>query len=115
MITPSHLPYNRNGFKFLLIFKHFFSERSAAVDSSGREFNRNRLIALLSAIFLEQIRVSGFGGWFLLRLSLHDPFLPLNIEAQSEDDAVKLGLVVANAVKEFNALDTSALSSLTRS
>ncbi|XP_022570502.1 uncharacterized protein BNAC05G36900D isoform X1 [Brassica napus] len=89
--------------------------RSAAVDSSGREFNRNRLIALLSAIFLEQIRVSGFGGWFLLRLSLHDPFLPLNIEAQSEDDAVKLGLVVANAVKEFNALDTSALSSLTRS
>ncbi|KAF8046064.1 hypothetical protein N665_4055s0002 [Sinapis alba] len=63
----------------------------------------------------EGIRVSGFGGWFLLRLSLHDPVLPLNIEAQSEDDAVKLGVVVANAVKEFNALDTSALSNLTRS
>ncbi|XP_023636436.1 uncharacterized protein LOC17882715 isoform X2 [Capsella rubella] len=63
----------------------------------------------------EGIRVSGFGGWFLLRLSLHDPVLPLNIEAQSEDDAVKLGLVVAAAVKEFNALDTSALSSLTHS
>ncbi|CAL9230663.1 unnamed protein product, partial [Arabidopsis halleri] len=87
----------------------------------------------------EGIRVSGFGGWFLLRLSLHDPVLPLNIEvnicikldlvsvsklslklfnwtqAQSEDDAVKLGLVVATAVKEFNALDTSALSDLTHS
>ncbi|KAL1195475.1 hypothetical protein V5N11_030747 [Cardamine amara subsp. amara] len=63
----------------------------------------------------EGIRVSGFGGWFLLRLSLHDPVLPLNIEAQSEDDAVKLGLVVASAVKEFNALDTSALSNLTHS
>lgn len=63
----------------------------------------------------EGIRVSGFGGWFLLRLSLHDPVLPLNIEAQSEDDAVKLGLVVANAVKEFKALDTSALSNLTHS
>ncbi|CAE6106540.1 unnamed protein product [Arabidopsis arenosa] len=63
----------------------------------------------------EGIRVSGFGGWFLLRLSLHDPVLPLNIEAQSEDDAVKLGLVVATAVKEFNALDTSALSNLTHS
>ncbi|CAN8300323.1 unnamed protein product [Cochlearia groenlandica] len=63
----------------------------------------------------EGIRVSGFGGWFLLRLSLHDPVLPLNIEAQSEDDAVKLGLVVANAVKEFNALDISALSKLTNS
>ncbi|KAK9283814.1 hypothetical protein L1049_012068 [Liquidambar formosana] len=28
----------------------------------------------------EGVRVSGFGGWFLLRLSLHDPVLPLNIE-----------------------------------
>ncbi|XP_010453951.1 PREDICTED: uncharacterized protein LOC104735795 isoform X1 [Camelina sativa] len=63
----------------------------------------------------EGIRVSGFGGWFLLRLSLHDPVLPLNIEAQSEGDAVKLGLVVDAAVKEFNALDTSALSNLIHS
>lgn len=29
--------------------------RSAAVDSTGREFNRNRLIALLSAIVLEEV------------------------------------------------------------
>ncbi|TXG49537.1 hypothetical protein EZV62_025412 [Acer yangbiense] len=57
----------------------------------------------------EGVRVSGFGGWFLLRLSLHDPVLPLNIEAPSHEDAVKLGLAVAVAVKEFQALDTSAL------
>jgi phosphomannomutase len=29
-------------------------DRSAAVDSSGRELNRNRLIALMSAIVLEE-------------------------------------------------------------
>ncbi|XP_058007605.1 uncharacterized protein LOC110641081 isoform X2 [Hevea brasiliensis] len=57
----------------------------------------------------EGVRASGYGGWFLLRLSLHDPVLPLNIEAPSNDDAVKLGLSVASAVKEFAALDTSAL------
>ncbi|GKU91708.1 hypothetical protein SLEP1_g5539 [Rubroshorea leprosula] len=57
----------------------------------------------------EGVRVSGFGGWFLLRLSLHDPVLPLNIEAPSNDDAVKLALTVAAAVKGFHALDTSAL------
>ncbi|XP_047321362.1 phosphomannomutase/phosphoglucomutase isoform X2 [Impatiens glandulifera] len=57
----------------------------------------------------EGVRVSGHNGWFLLRLSLHDPVLPLNIEAQSTDDAVKLGLVVRAAVNEFHALDTSAL------
>jgi len=32
--------------------------RSAAVDSIGREFNRNRLIALMSAIVLEEVRAS---------------------------------------------------------
>lgn len=58
----------------------------------------------------EGVRVSGFGGWFLLRLSLHDPVLPLNIEASSEDDAVKLGLAVLTAVKEFPALDISSLT-----
>ncbi|XP_011031736.1 PREDICTED: uncharacterized protein LOC105130769 isoform X2 [Populus euphratica] len=57
----------------------------------------------------EGVRASGFDGWFLLRLSLHDPVLPLNIEAASHEDAVKLGLAVSSAVKEFHALDTSAL------
>ncbi|CAM0879980.1 unnamed protein product [Alopecurus aequalis] len=58
----------------------------------------------------EGVRVSGYGGWLLLRLSLHDPVLPLNIEAQSKDDAIKLGLAVLDAVSEFSALDTSALN-----
>ncbi|CAK7325463.1 unnamed protein product [Dovyalis caffra] len=63
----------------------------------------------------EGVRVSGFGGWFLLRLSLHDPVLPLNIEASSHENAVKLGLAVASAVNEFHALDTSALDKFVQS
>ncbi|CAI9091103.1 OLC1v1026034C1 [Oldenlandia corymbosa var. corymbosa] len=57
----------------------------------------------------EGVRVSGFGGWFLLRLSLHDPVLPLNIEASSKEEAVNLGNAVLSAVREFPALDTTAL------
>ncbi|KNA20140.1 hypothetical protein SOVF_055140 [Spinacia oleracea] len=60
----------------------------------------------------EGVRVSGFGGWFLLRLSLHDPVLPLNIEAPSNDEAVKLALVVHEAVRGFSALDMSSLDKL---
>ena len=33
------------------------SSRSAAVDSTGREINRNRLIALMAAIVLEEVRL----------------------------------------------------------
>ncbi|KAK9158391.1 hypothetical protein Scep_004965 [Stephania cephalantha] len=63
----------------------------------------------------EGVRVSGCGGWFLLRLSLHDPVLPLNIEAPSTEDAVKLGLFVLSTAKEFSALDTSALEKFVQS
>ncbi|KAL6586465.1 hypothetical protein OROMI_001453 [Orobanche minor] len=63
----------------------------------------------IAPINYEGVRVSGYGGWFLLRLSLHDPVLPLNIEAPSNEEAVKLGLSVLSAAREFQALDTSAL------
>ena len=49
----------------------------------------------------------------LFSLSLQDPFLSLNIEAPRHDDVVKLGLVVRATVKEFPALDSSALDNNT--
>ncbi|XP_020524374.1 uncharacterized protein LOC18995789 isoform X2 [Amborella trichopoda] len=69
---------------------------------------------LKAPVNYEGVRVSGYGGWFLLRLSLHDPVLPLNIEAPSNEDAVKLGLLVLSTVKEFPALDISALEKFTQ-
>eukprot|EP00250_Pteridium_aquilinum_P008047 c17626_g1_i1 orf=69-1961(-) len=57
----------------------------------------------------EGVRVSGYGGWFLLRLSLHDPVLPLNIEAPAVEAAQKIGSIVLSAVKDFKALDVKAL------
>lgn len=42
--------------KFVCLFLISVSFRSAAVDSTGLEFNRNRLIALMSAIVLEGVR-----------------------------------------------------------
>lgn len=43
-------------------YKTSFCFRSAAVDSTGREFNRNRLIALMSAIVLEEVFVYQLSG-----------------------------------------------------
>lgn len=63
-----------------------------------------------AAVNHEGVRVSGYGGWFLLRLSLHDPVLPLNIEAPSKEAAEKLGAAVLSVVEEFKALDISPLA-----
>ncbi|KAG5028864.1 hypothetical protein JHK82_012465 [Glycine max] len=38
---------------------------------------------LKAPVNYEGVRVSGYGGWFLLRLSLHDHVLPLNIEVKA--------------------------------
>lgn len=45
----------------------------------------------------EGVRINIEGGWFLLRLSVHDPILPLNIE----NDNVGVCKEIANELKQF--------------
>ncbi len=49
-------------------------------------------------------------GWMLLRLSLHDPVMPLNIEGGRTGDLAKLIAVARKLVEGFDRLDTSALA-----
>lgn len=61
----------------------------------------------------EGIRVNLDGkhgnGWFLLRLSLHDPLLPLNIESNSEGGAKIIAKELARFIKTFDKLDSQKL------
>lgn len=57
----------------------------------------------------EGVRVNVGAGWFLLRLSLHDPLLPLNIESDEVGGVKKIAGELLPFLKQFNALDSSAL------
>ena len=46
-------------------------------------------------------------GWFLLRLSLHDPLLPLNIESNSVGGAKKIAEELAGFIRGYDKLDAS--------
>ena len=46
-------------------------------------------------------------GWFLLRLSLHDPLLPLNIESNSQGGAKKIAQELAGFIRGYDKLDAS--------
>ena len=46
-------------------------------------------------------------GWFLLRLSLHDPLLPLNIESNSVGGAKKIAKELAGFVAGYDKLDAA--------
>ena len=61
----------------------------------------------------EGVRISFRGGdvqgWMLLRLSLHDPVMPLNIEGGRKGDLTKLIVIARRLVAGFDKLDTSVL------
>ena len=48
-------------------------------------------------------------GWFLLRLSLHDPLLPLNIESNDVGGAKKIAKELAAFIKNYDKLDAAKL------
>ena len=48
-------------------------------------------------------------GWFLLRLSLHDPLLPLNIESNDVGGAKKIAKELATFLAKFDKLEAAKL------
>ena len=48
-------------------------------------------------------------GWFLLRLSLHDPLLPLNIESNSVGGAKKIAGELTGFLADYDKLATTSL------
>lgn len=48
-------------------------------------------------------------GWFLLRLSLHDPLLPLNIESNSVGGAKTIACELASFIRNYDKLDAEKL------
>lgn len=56
----------------------------------------------------EGIRVSTPNGWFLLRLSVHDPVLPMNFESDNVGGIDKNIQLIKPFFKQFDKLDLSA-------
>ncbi|MGK7940114.1 MAG: phosphomannomutase/phosphoglucomutase [Crocosphaera sp.] len=51
-------------------------------------------------------------GWFLLRLSLHDPVIPINIESNVSGGVNKIATRLLQFVQNFDALDLTAFERL---
>ncbi len=58
----------------------------------------------------EGIRVSTPNGWFLLRLSVHDPVMPMNFESVNEGGIAKDIADLKKFFSQFEELDISALN-----
>ena len=49
------------------------------------------------------------GGWFLLRMSLHDPLMPLNIESDQAGGVRQIAAELYEYLRGFRDLDTDKL------
>ena len=57
----------------------------------------------------EGVRVSSEHGFFLIRMSVHDPVLPINFEAKVEGGLKALQELLYSFVKDYAELDLTAL------
>ena len=53
-------------------------------------------------------------GWFLLRISLHDPLMPMNIESDSAGGAKIIARELFRFLAQFDRLDTAKLAEFVR-
>ena len=58
----------------------------------------------------EGVRVNTDGGWFLLRLSLHDPLMPLDIQCDTEDSLASIYGFLKDFLSKFDYIDISQLA-----
>ena len=79
-----------------------FEERAAA---RGLKIAPNSFEGVRISFDSEEIR-----GWLLLRLSLHDPLMPLNLEGGREGDCGRMKAVVAELLEGFDRVDTGLLA-----
>lgn len=49
-------------------------------------------------------------GWFLLRISLHEPLMPLNIESDDEGGVLKIAHNIFNFLLKYSLIDTKPLA-----
>ena len=57
----------------------------------------------------EGVRVNCEDGWFLIRKSLHDPLMPLNIESDAAGGVPKIAAQVKALLSPYDQLDLSIL------
>jgi len=55
------------------------------------------------------VKTATASGWFLLRLSLHDPVIPLNIESDNEGGVEQIAQTLVEFFETFDKLDLKSL------
>ncbi len=94
----------------LSILTEDFREYGEKVIKDLEEYCKNNSAYKIADDNREGIRVSVEGGWFLLRLSVHDPVMPMNFESNYEGGVQKMIKDIKPFFQKYEQLDISSLN-----
>lgn len=113
LIANLEEPYEAKEFRMNISLTDFKAYGQQVIDDLEK-FAKEQEGWSVEPINYEGIRVKcgkGFGdGWFLLRLSLHDPLLPLNIESNIENGVLVIAKKLLGLFEKYDNLDISGIS-----
>ena len=105
--------YKEKGDEIIDRLTSIFSSGSVPATDANQEGAGRILACQLETPNYEGVRVNfldeDIEGWALLRKSLHDPIMPLNIEAMKKGGASTIARAIKALLEEFPYLDTSKL------
>ncbi len=92
-----------------------FKKQGEAIIERLKEYGASHEKWAVEPVNHEGVRISlkneDERGWFLLRLSLHDPVLPLNVESDVQGGVKKICMDIENFLGEFDNIEYDKLKS----
>ena len=101
-------PKLAKGHRLNLLGENFKEDGQKILDALYKEVSESENMSLEEPNY-EGVRVNIGDGWFLLRLSLHDPLMPLDIQCDSEKCLEDIYSFLKNFLSQFEFIDISAL------
>ena len=108
LIADLKYPAESKEFRLKIVGVESFKDYGAKVLETFKSRAIEQNISLAEPNF-EGVRLVFDNGWALLRMSLHDPLMPLNIESNSKENFKGILDSVKELLKDFDKLDTSSL------
>ncbi len=105
LLKPLKMPKEEMEVRYNITVKDFKNYGSMVIDELNKFALQNSKLKVADDN-REGIRVSTENGWFLLRLSVHDPVMPLNLESDKIGGTKEDFKMLSEFLSKFEALDT---------
>lgn len=109
LLAPLKMPVEEREYRFNILDSDF-KNYGEMVIAELYKYAQSRSDWKIADDNREGLRVSAFSGWFLLRLSVHDPVMPINFESDVSGGIDKAVDALIPFFKSFDKLDITGFN-----